>query len=158
MKLRVTLAAVGAVALIATAQGAETTASATRSTTGAAKTTTATKESKQVKLPSGTTYEDLVVGSGKEATKGTTAVVHYTGTLENGTKFDSSRDRNEPFPVENLGSAPVITGWNEGLVGMKVGGKRKLTIPPAAGYGARGIGPIPPNSTLIFDVELLDVK
>lgn len=162
MKLRVTLAAVGAVAMIGAAQAAETTSTATAGgSTAAAKaaTTTGTAESKTVKLPSGTSYEDLVVGTGKEATKGSDATVHYVGTLQNGTKFDSSRDRNEPFTVENLGNAPVIKGWNEGLVGMKVGGKRKLTIPPEAGYGARGAGGvIPPNATLIFEVELLDVK
>ena len=83
--------------------------------------------------------------------------VHYTGTLQNGTKFDSSVDRGKPYQFR-LGSGSVIKGWDEGLLGMKVGGKRKLTIPAALGYGARGSANIPPNSTLLFDVELLDAK
>lgn len=102
--------------------------------------------------------EDLVVGKGSEAVKGKIITVHYTGTLANGKKFDSSRDRNDPFTF-HLGGGEVIEGWDKGFAGMKVGGKRKLTIPPEMGYGARGAGGvIPPNSTLIFDVELLDVQ
>jgi FKBP-type peptidyl-prolyl cis-trans isomerase len=103
------------------------------------------------------TIEEIVVGKGAEATVGKTLSVHYVGTLVNGTKFDSSRDRNEPFEF-TLGAGEVIRGWDEGFAGMKVGGKRKLTIPPELGYGARGQGSIPPNSTLIFEVELLGVK
>ena len=101
--------------------------------------------------------EDEIVGNGKEASPGSQVTVHYTGTLTDGTKFDSSVDRGTPFTF-NLGAGEVIRGWDQGVAGMKVGGKRKLTIPPELGYGARGQGPIPPNATLIFDVELLDVK
>jgi FKBP-type peptidyl-prolyl cis-trans isomerase len=102
--------------------------------------------------------EDLVVGQGAEAKKGSSVSVHYTGWLTNGTKFDSSVDRGEPFDFE-LGAGEVIRGWDEGIVGMKVGGKRKLTIPANMAYGDRGFGKvIPPGSTLVFDVELLDVR
>ena len=101
--------------------------------------------------------EDITVGEGDEATTGQSITVHYTGTLEDGTKFDSSKDRNDPF-VFTLGVGQVIKGWDQGFAGMKVGGSRKLTIPPEMGYGARGAGGvIPPNATLIFDVELLGV-
>ncbi len=111
------------------------------------------------KLPDGLEYWDIKVGSGATAQKGQSASVHYTGWLTNGKKFDSSLDRGQPFTVEPLGSAPVITGWNEGIIGMKVGGKRQLRIPPDLAYGQRGYpGVIPPNATLIFDVELLSVK
>ena len=104
------------------------------------------------------TYQDLVVGTGAEAAKGMTASVHYTGWLTDGTKFDSSLDRGRPFPFR-IGAGSVIRGWDEGVAGMRVGGKRKLTIPPALAYGERGYpGAIPPNATLVFDVELLDVK
>jgi FKBP-type peptidyl-prolyl cis-trans isomerase len=102
--------------------------------------------------------EDVVVGTGAEAVSGKEVVVHYTGTLTDGTKFDSSKDRNEPFSF-NLGAGQVIKGWDEGVAGMKVGGTRKLTIPPEMGYGASGAGGvIPPNATLLFEVELLEVK
>jgi FKBP-type peptidyl-prolyl cis-trans isomerase len=107
---------------------------------------------------SGLVIEDIKVGDGKTPTKGQTAVVHYTGWLTNGTKFDSSVDRGKPFEFP-LGMGHVIKGWDEGVSTMKVGGKRKLTIPPEMGYGARGAGGvIPPNATLVFEVELLDVK
>lgn len=107
---------------------------------------------------SGLQYEDLEEGTGAEAGKGQTVEVHYTGWLTNGKKFDSSRDRGQPFSF-TLGVGQVIKGWDEGVAGMKVGGKRKLHIPPALGYGARGAGGvIPPNADLIFDVELLGVK
>ncbi len=99
--------------------------------------------------------ETLTPGTGDEAKTGDTVTVHYTGTLTDGTKFDSSRDRGEPFDV-TLGQKRVIAGWEEGLLGMKVGETRKLTIPPDLGYGARGAGNvIPPNATLVFEVELL---
>ncbi len=101
--------------------------------------------------------EDLVQGNGTEAVDGKMVTVHYTGTLTDGTKFDSSVDRGTPFNFQ-LGIGQVIKGWDQGVKGMKVGGKRKLTIPPSLGYGSRAIGPIPANSTLIFEVELLDVK
>ena len=109
--------------------------------------------------------QDDVVGTGAEAQSGRVVTVHYTGWLydqtrpdRRGNKFDSSRDRNEPFSF-NLGAGEVIRGWDEGVAGMKVGGRRTLTIPPEMGYGARGAGGvIPPNATLLFDVELLEVK
>ena len=107
-----------------------------------------------VTTDSGLKYLDLVEGSGDLPKSGQTVTVHYIGTLEDGTKFDSSRDRGTPFQFK-LGAGQVIKGWDEGLSTMKVGGRRQLVIPPELGYGSRGIGPIPPNSTLIFDVELL---
>src|SRR5262245_55969223 len=101
--------------------------------------------------------EELKVGTGAEAKAGQHVTVHYVGTLTNGSKFDSSRDRNEGFGFK-LGAGHVIKGWDQGVSGMKVGGMRKLTIPPELAYGARGFPPvIPPNSTLVFEVELLDV-
>ena len=111
------------------------------------------------KTADGLQYWDIKVGTGATAAAGQSAKVHYTGWLTNGKKFDSSVDRGEPFTVEPLGSAPVIKGWNEGIIGMKVGGKRQLRIPPELAYGARGYpGVIPANATLIFDVELLSLK
>jgi len=110
-----------------------------------------------VKTPSGLGYQDLLVGTGPAPTAGKPVKVHYTGWLENGKKFDSSVDRGEPF-VFTIGAGQVIPGWDEGVMTMKVGGKRKLTIPANLGYGAAGAGGvIPPNATLIFEVELLDV-
>ena len=107
--------------------------------------------------PSGLIVEDINIGDGAAAAAGQKVTVHYTGWLTNGAKFDSSKDRNDPF-VFSLGAGSVIKGWDEGVQGMKVGGKRKLTIPPALGYGARGAGSvIPPNATLVFEVELLGV-
>ncbi len=108
--------------------------------------------------PSGLIIDDIVVGNGAAAAAGQKVTVHYTGWLTNGTKFDSSKDRNDPFEFP-LGAGRVIKGWDEGVAGMKIGGKRKLTIPPALGYGARGAGGvIPPNATLVFEVELLGVN
>jgi FKBP-type peptidyl-prolyl cis-trans isomerase len=101
---------------------------------------------------------DHEVGSGAEAVAGKRVAVHYTGTLENGSKFDSSLDRGQPFEFV-LGTGQVIKGWDQGVAGMKVGGKRRLEIPADLGYGARGFPPvIPPNSTLIFEVELVAVR
>jgi len=112
----------------------------------------------EVTMQDGLKYTDDQVGTGAVATAGKTAVVHYTGWLLDGTKFDSSRDRNQPFSFP-LGAGQVIKGWDEGVAGMKVGGKRTLIVPPALGYGARGAGSvIPPNATLKFEVELLDVR
>jgi peptidylprolyl isomerase len=117
-----------------------------------------TKEKKVVKTESGLQYIDEKVGTGAEAKKGDKVTVHYTGTLKDGTKFDSSLDRKKPFTFD-LGAGRVIKGWDEGVAGMKVGGKRKLIIPADLGYGARGAPPrIPPDSELTFDVELLKVE
>ncbi|AKF83999.1 FKBP-type peptidyl-prolyl cis-trans isomerase [Myxococcus sp. MISCRS1] len=102
--------------------------------------------------------EDSKVGTGTEATAGKSVTVHYVGTLTDGKKFDSSRDRGQGFTFR-LGAGQVIQGWDQGVAGMKVGGVRKLTIPPELGYGSRGAGGvIPPNATLVFEVELLDVR
>ncbi|HEY9798472.1 MAG TPA: FKBP-type peptidyl-prolyl cis-trans isomerase [Leptolyngbyaceae cyanobacterium] len=111
-----------------------------------------------VTTPSGLKYVEINEGNGATPKTGQTVVVHYTGTLEDGTKFDSSRDRNQPFSFK-LGVGQVIKGWDEGLSTMKVGGRRQLIIPPELGYGARGAGGvIPPNAKLIFDVELLRIS
>ncbi len=109
------------------------------------------------KTASGLYIQDLTVGTGDEATSGATVTVHYEGWLSNGTKFDSSRDRNEPFDFL-LGAGRVIPGWDEGVAGMRVGSLRKLVIPPQLGYGVGGAPPtIPGNATLVFDIELLEV-
>lgn len=107
-------------------------------------------------MDNGLKIQDLKVGTGPEAKTGNTVAVNYIGTLENGTKFDSSYDRGEAFQFL-LGAGEVIKGWDIGVAGMKVGGKRKLVIPASLAYGERGIGPIPPNATLVFEVELLAV-
>ncbi|MGH7510652.1 MAG: FKBP-type peptidyl-prolyl cis-trans isomerase [Gemmatimonadales bacterium] len=110
------------------------------------------------RTPSGLRYQDISQGQGAEAVAGRTVSVHYTGWLANGEKFDSSRDRKQPFSFA-LGAGQVIAGWDEGVAGMKVGGQRKLVIPSNLGYGTAGAPPdIPPGATLIFDVELLDVR
>jgi FKBP-type peptidyl-prolyl cis-trans isomerase FkpA len=114
-------------------------------------------DEEMVTTPSGLKYVDLVAGKGLEAQAGQTVVVHYTGWLTNGKKFDSSVDRGQPFSFV-LGAGGVIKGWDEGVSGMKVGGKRKLTIPPRLAYGERGAGNvIPPSAELIFEVELREV-
>ena len=112
----------------------------------------------EITTPSGLKYIDEVIGTGVSPKSGQTVTVHYTGTLADGTKFDSSRDRNEPYS-RPIGVGLVIKGWDEGIMSMKVGGKRKLIIPPSLGYGLSGNPPnIPPNATLYFDIELLGVK
>jgi peptidylprolyl isomerase len=113
---------------------------------------------KPTTTPSGLEYWEIKKGTGKLAEKGKKVSVHYTGWLTDGKEFDSSRDAGEPIQFD-LGTGQVIKGWDEGIAGMKVGGKRQLRIPPALGYGARGAGSaIPPNATLVFDVELMGVK
>jgi len=101
--------------------------------------------------------EDIKVGDGREVKKGDMVSVHYVGTLQNGTEFDNSKKRGQPFDF-TVGAGQVIKGWDEGLVGMKVGGQRILVIPPDMAYGDRGVGPIPGGATLVFSIELLDVK
>jgi FKBP-type peptidyl-prolyl cis-trans isomerase len=119
---------------------------------------TAPPAPKIVATDSGLKYQELKVGTGDEAKAGATLEVHYTGWLKDGKKFDSSVDRNASFSFK-LGAGMVIKGWDEGLVGMKVGGKRKLIIPPQLGYGERGAGDVvPPNAEMIFEVELLKIK
>jgi peptidylprolyl isomerase len=153
MKLQIALL-LGLVALLAVAYGcggsnkpSAPAASGPMKVTGSATTTA-----------SGLQYWDIVVGTGATAVPGTMVKVHYSGYLTSGAKFDSSRDRGEPFDFA-LGAGQVIKGWDEGVAGMKVGGQRQLRIPPQLGYGAAGAGgTIPPNATLIFDVELLGVE
>ncbi len=112
----------------------------------------------EITTASGLIYEDTVAGSGAEAKAGAFVTVHYTGWPTDGSKFDSSKDRNDPFQFP-LGQGHVIKGWDEGVQGMKIGGTRKLTIPSHLGYGPRGAGGvIPPNATLVFEVELLDLQ
>ncbi len=113
--------------------------------------------SEEITTKEGLKYTDIVVGTGAVAVAGKEVTVHYTGTFTNGKKFDSSVDRGQPLPFL-LGAGKVIKGWDLGVAGMKVGGKRQLTIPASLGYGANTYGPIPGNSTLLFDVELLSVK
>lgn len=121
-------------------------------------TATATASGKVTTTMDGLKIEDEKVGTGAEAVTGKKITVNYSGTLTDGTKFDSSYDRGTPFTF-NLGAGEVIQGWDKGFAGMKIGGKRKLTIPPELGYGASGAGGvIPPNATLIFEVELLKVE
>ena len=111
-----------------------------------------------VTTESGLQYKDIVTGTGDTPEEGQIVTVHYTGTLEDGTKFDSSRDRGQPFSF-TIGIGQVIQGWDEGVASMQVGGQRQLIIPPELGYGSEGAGGvIPPNATLLFDVELLEVR
>jgi peptidylprolyl isomerase len=142
------------------AEVAPTDSSAMPSDTGAAPSEVASADANAANgsAPAGELAKtDVKEGSGAVAESGKTVVVHYTGTLTDGTKFDSSKDRNEPFSFQ-LGAGQVIKGWDVGVEGMKVGGVRTLVIPPEMGYGASGAGTIPPNSVLNFEVELLEVK
>jgi FKBP-type peptidyl-prolyl cis-trans isomerase len=164
MTFRMILALTCAVLLAGCNETAQQSSSATTTTTQATTTPAAGDAAapatggKVHKLASGLQYEDMNVGSGKMAEPGMNVSVHYTGWLTDGTKFDSSVDRGQPFKFQ-LGAGQVIRGWDEGVKGMRIGGKRKLTIPPDMGYGANGAGGvIPPNATLVFDVELLDVQ
>jgi FKBP-type peptidyl-prolyl cis-trans isomerase FkpA len=139
--------------LVSTAMFTQNNKAASQSPNGPAKV-----DGPGITTASGLQYWDLQAGAGTVAKAGSKVKVHYTGWLTNGRKFDSSLDRNEPFEF-SLGAGQVIRGWDEGVAGMHVGGKRQLRIPPQLGYGSRGAGDvIPPNSTLIFDVELLSVK
>jgi peptidylprolyl isomerase len=112
---------------------------------------------KVVTTKSGLKYVDLSEGKGEEVREGDKVLVHYTGWLKNGKKFDSSLDRRQPFEVAPVGKAAVIKGWNEGLIGMKDGGRRQLIIPPELGYGDRTAGDIPPNSELIFEIKVMNI-
>jgi peptidylprolyl isomerase len=143
----------------ATSAAASATTPAERSPSPAASASTTTgaiKLTNPTTTPSGLKYEDTVVGNGKSPTNGRLVTVHYTGTLTNGKQFDSSRGK-QPYSFV-VGTGSVIAGWDEGILGMKVGGKRLLEIPPELGYGARDYGPIPGGSTLLFEVELLSVQ
>lgn len=146
------------IALLAAALLAGCAGTVKESSTAAGTMPAAAATSKVHKLASGLVYEDLVVGNGTMADPGLTVTVNYAGTLVDGTHVDSSADHGRPFTFQ-LGASAVIAGWDQGIKGMRVGGKRKLTIPPDMAYGARGSGDrVPPNSTLIFEVELVGVK
>ena len=139
----------------ASAQPSPTTAAPSNANAGAQ--AGATTVGKEVTTPSGLKYTDLVIGTGESPKVGQQVIVHYTGTFTDGRKFDSSRDSGQPIPFR-IGIGQVIKGWDEGLMTMRVGGRRKLICPPNLAYGKEGRPPIPPNSTLIFDVELLGVR
>lgn len=116
------------------------------------------QQAREVVTPSGLRYTDLLVGEGTEAAKGKTVEVHYVGWLEDNTKFDSSQDPSHPFTFR-IGIDDVIQGWHQGIAGMKVGGRRRLVVPPELGYGKQGVARVvPPNATLIFEVELVNVR
>lgn len=153
MKKHILVAAIATVLAVACTKKAEDSTTQPSTDTQTTQTTTTTTAATAAKVET----TDSVVGKGAEAVNGKAITVHYTGTLKDGTKFDSSVDRKEPFTF-TLGAGQVIKGWEQGIVGMKVGGKRKLTIPAELAYGNNAVGAIPANSTLIFDVELIEVK
>jgi peptidylprolyl isomerase len=144
----VALIVAGVIYLINISKSSSTTSTTSTSISGFENATT---------TASGLKYIDEVEGTGASPKIGQNVTVHYTGTLTNGTEFDSSRNKGQPYTFR-LGVDPMIKGWDEGLMTMKIGGRRKLLVPPDLGYGARGRSPIPPNATLIFDMELLDAK
>lgn len=154
--MKLGLIAITAAALSATAATAETKTDAKADAKTDAKATTIQTSGKDTKVTDKLEIVDHKVGDGAEAKSGQMVTVHYTGKLTDGAKFDSSKDRNKPFQFK-LGAGQVIKGWDQGVAGMKVGGVRTLTIPSDLGYGARGTGSIPPNATLVFEVELLGV-
>lgn len=129
----------------------------TNKNTNTSSTATQNPDAEMLTTESGLQYQDVVVGTGKEAVSGNRVSVHYTGTFPDGTVFDSSVSRGVPFEFV-LGAGQVIKGWDEGVAGMKIGGKRLLIIPAELGYGSRQVGPIPPNSILHFEVELLGIQ
>jgi peptidylprolyl isomerase len=155
------LVAFAVVAIASCKENASTTSSSSAGTaavtTPPAASAPATDATGEIVTKSGLRYRDDVVGQGAEATNGRQVSVLYRGTLVNGTEFDANQDRDHPLQF-TLGSGRVIEGWEEGIKGMKVGGKRHLVIPSSIGYGSQGNGPVPPNATMIFDVELLDVR
>jgi len=156
-KLIILLLLVAGIAIPACSQKENKTMTVEQKPAAVEQKTPAAATDKYVKTASGLSYLDITPGTGASPAYGKQVKVHYTGWLENGTKFDSSLDRGQPF-VFPIGAGQVIPGWDEGVMSMKVGGKRKLIIPPQLGYGASGAGGvIPPNATLIFEVELLDV-
>ena len=150
------LAAAGLIVLAGCAStgGSRTTASDSAATSVSVGATTGPKE---ITTASGLKYQDLKIGDGQLAERGMVVSVHYTGWMPDGTKLDSSLDRGTPYDFQ-LGVSQVIQGWHEGIAGMRVGGKRKLTIPSSLAYGERGRPPVPPNATLVFDVELVAIK
>lgn len=151
-----------ALAIFAAGAHAEQTTStsvATSETTVIAADTTATALNTTITLPSGVQYVNLKLGDGPLVSKGTGVRIHYRGTLLNGKPFDSSRDWVVPVPFKfKVGAGRAIDGMDQGVEGMRVGARRVITVPPALGYGARGVGDIPPNSTLVFDVEVVDIE
>ena len=157
-KLIILLLLIAGIAIPACSQKEDKTMAAEQKPAATAQQTPSAASDKYVKTASGLSYLDITPGAGASPSPGRQVKVHYTGWLENGTKFDSSLDRGQPF-VFPIGAGQVIPGWDEGVMSMKVGGKRKLIIPPQLGYGANGTGGvIPPNATLIFEVELLGVQ
>jgi FKBP-type peptidyl-prolyl cis-trans isomerase len=154
LSLTCTVVAVGTLGLSACTKSATNESGNSTGSTGAMSAAQAPATSPKAESVTTLKIEELQKGTGAAAQAGQTVTVHYTGWLTNGTKFDSSLDRKQPFKFK-LGAGQVIPGWDQGVAGMQVGGKRRLTIPSTLAYGSRGVGPIPPDSTLVFEVELL---